>query len=32
MEIYNEDIRDLLATEKDLKYEVKGGADTTMTR
>ena len=31
LEIYNEDIRDLLATEKDLKYEIKGGADTTVT-
>ena len=31
LEIYNEDIRDLLATEKDLKYEIKGGADMTVT-
>ena len=26
LEIYNEDIRDLLATEKNLKYEIKMGA------
>ena len=31
LEIYNEDIRDLLATEKDLKYEIKGGANMTVT-
>jgi kinesin family protein C1 len=31
LEIYNEAMRDLLATEKDLKYEIKGGADMTVT-